>query len=261
MDEPDDAFDAAAAVASLPGLFTARDLAGAARVFARIDWPQGRVPPWGESYVRLVRGTTAGDAAELIHLIAREVRGSGGRRPAHLLAELSRLLPDEVLPEVCVDWLAGADRSGGAVAWDGEVARVVGACLASGVQLAPVLVAAIRRMPDYPLWSGRGVLAELAAAFPRLVLNPGEAWSDAALADADQPRAAVAGPAPSRGHGVSGEAVRALGEDRARVAGRRRRTCCGGTDRRLAGSGGTAPAPSRWPAAAGAPMSCSTPTT
>ena len=184
MDERDEAFDAPGAVASLPGLFEARDLAGAARVFVRIDWPLGRVPSWGGSYARQVRGITADDAVELIHLIAREVRGSGARRPAVLLGELSRLLPDEVLPDVCVDWLAGADRAGGgAVGWGGEVSRVVEACVASGVPLAPGLVAAIRRMADHPSWSGQGLLAELAAAFPGLVLNPGEAWSDAALAD------------------------------------------------------------------------------
>jgi hypothetical protein len=102
-----------------------------------------------EAYARQVRGITAGDAVELIHLIAREVRGSGARRPAVLLGELSRLLPDEVLPDLCVDWLAGADRyGGGGIGWGGEVSRVVEACVALGTPL-----------------------------------NPGEAWSDAALAD------------------------------------------------------------------------------
>ena len=95
MDERDEAFDAPAAVASLPGLFAARDLAGVAHVLVRIDWPLGRIPPWGGSYARQVRDITADDAAELIHLIAREVRGSGAYRPAVLLCELSRLLPDE----------------------------------------------------------------------------------------------------------------------------------------------------------------------
>src|ERR1700722_14919980 len=113
MDERDEAFDAPAAVASLPGLFAARDLAGAARVFVRIDWPLGRVPSWGGSYAHEVRDVTAGDAVELIHLIAREVRGSGAPRPAVLLGELSRLLPEEALPDVCVDWLAGAERYAG----------------------------------------------------------------------------------------------------------------------------------------------------
>lgn len=184
MDERDEAFDVPAAVASLPGLLAARDLAGVAHVLVRIDWPLGRIPPWGGSYARQVRDITADDAVELIHLIAREVRGSGAYRPAVLLCELSRLLPDEVLPDVCVDWLAGADRyGGGGVGWGGEVSRVVEACVASGGPLAPGLVAAIRRMADHPSWSGKGVLAELAAAFPALVLNPGEAWSDAALAD------------------------------------------------------------------------------
>jgi Domain of unknown function (DUF4132) len=186
MNDRDEAVDRPAAIATLPGLLAARDLAGLARVLVRLDWPQGRIQPWDESYARLVRGLTADDTIELIHLIGREVRGSGADRPAVLLSELSRPLPDEVLPDVCADWLAGADRheGGGGVGWGGEVARMAAACVASGTPLSPGVTAAIRRMASHPAWSGKTVLAELAATLDDPVLNPGEAWSDAALADA-----------------------------------------------------------------------------
>src|ERR1035438_6175396 len=100
MGEYEEVVDRPAAIASLPGLLTARDLAGLARVLIRLDWPMGRIQPWDESYVRLLRELTADDVIELIHLIAREIRGSGADRPAVLLSELSRFLPDEVLPDV-----------------------------------------------------------------------------------------------------------------------------------------------------------------
>jgi hypothetical protein len=97
------------------------------------------------------------------------------------------MLPDEVLPDVCADWLTGADRheGGGGVGWGGEVARMTAAYVASGVPLSPGVIAAVRRMASHPAWSGKTVLAELAATLDDPVLNPGEAWSDAALADAD----------------------------------------------------------------------------
>ena len=186
MNEHEDAVDRPAAIASLPGLLAARDLAGLARVVMRLNWPLGRIQPWDESYVRLLRDLTTDDTIELIHLIAREIRGSGADRPAVLLSELSRLLPDEVLPDVCADWLTGADRheGGGGVGWGGEVARMAAAYVASGAPLSPGVIAAIRRMASHPAWSGKTVLAELAATLDDPVLNPGEAWSDAALADA-----------------------------------------------------------------------------
>src|SRR6516225_661579 len=98
MNGHEEAVDRPAAIASLPGLLAARDLAGVARVLVKLDWPQGRIQPWDESYARLVRDLTVSDVIELIHLIAREVRGSGAGRPSVLLGELSRMLPDEVLP-------------------------------------------------------------------------------------------------------------------------------------------------------------------
>jgi hypothetical protein len=186
MDEYAEAVDRRAAIASLPGLLEARDLAGIARVVISLDWPQGRIQPWDESYVRLIRELKADEVIELIHLMAREIRGSGADRPAVLLSELSRQLPDEVLPDVCADWLTGADRheGGGGVGWGGEAARMAAAYVALGTPLSPGLIAAIRRMASHPAWSGKTVLAELAATLDDPVLNPGEAWSDAALADA-----------------------------------------------------------------------------
>jgi hypothetical protein len=186
MNEHEEAVDRPAAIASLPGLLAARDLAGLARVVIRLDWPQRRIQPWNESYARLVWDLTTDDVIELIHLIAREIRGSGADRPAVLLSELSRLLPDEVLPDVCADWLTGADRheGGGGVGWGGEVVRMAAAYVASGTPLSPGVIATIRRMASHPAWSGKTVLAELAATLGDPVLNPGEAWSDAALADA-----------------------------------------------------------------------------
>jgi hypothetical protein len=180
------AADRPAAIASLPGLLAARDLVAVARVLVRLDWPQGRIQPWDESYARLVRDLTVSDVIELIHLIAREVRGSGANRPAVLLSELSQVLPDEVLADVCADWLTGAERhdGGGGVGWGGEVARMAEAYVASGAQLSPGVIAAVRRMASHPAWSGKTVLAELAATLDDPVLNPGEAWSDAALSDA-----------------------------------------------------------------------------
>ena len=56
--------------------------------------------------------------------------------------------------------------------------------LRQGSPLSPGVVAAIRRMASHPAWSGKGPLAELIATLGGPVLNPGEAWSDAALADA-----------------------------------------------------------------------------
>ena len=186
MDESNEAFDRPAAIASLPDLYAARDLAGLARVLIRLDWVIGRIYPWDQDYVLFMRSIPTDDVVELIHLIAREVREAGADRPAALLWELSLRLPDEVLPEVCADWLAGADRRDDShgVAWGGETARMAAACLASGIPLSPGVVAAIRRMASHPAWSSKGPLAELIATLGGPVLNPGEAWSDAALADA-----------------------------------------------------------------------------
>jgi hypothetical protein len=58
------------------------------------------------------------------------------------------------------------------------------AYVALGTPLSPGVIAAIRRMASHPAWSGKTVLAELAATLDDPVLNPGEAWSYAALADA-----------------------------------------------------------------------------
>jgi Domain of unknown function (DUF4132) len=186
MNEDDEAFDRPAVIASVPDLYAARDLAGLARVLTRLDWPQGRIYPWDSDLILYVRSIATDDVVELIHLIAREVRGSGADRPALLLSELSQMLPDEVLPDVCADWLTGADRheGGGGIGWGGEVARMAAACEASGTPLSPGVTAAIRRMASHPAWSGKTVLAQLAATLGDPVLNPGEAWSDAALADA-----------------------------------------------------------------------------
>ena len=43
MDEGNEAFDRPAAIASLPDLYAARDLAGLARVLIRLDWVIGRI--------------------------------------------------------------------------------------------------------------------------------------------------------------------------------------------------------------------------
>src|ERR1700743_3716848 len=163
MDEGNEAFDRPAAIASLPDLYAARDLAGLARVLVRLDWVLGRIYPWDDDYVLFVRSIPTDDIVELIHLIAREVREAGADRPAALLWELSLRLPDEVLPEVCADWLAGADRRDDShgVAWAGETARMAAACLASGIPVSPGVVAAIRRMASHPAWSGKGPLTEL----------------------------------------------------------------------------------------------------
>ncbi len=61
MNEYEEAVDRPAAIASLPGLLAARDLAGLARVVIRLDWPLGRIQPWDESYVRLLRDLTTDD--------------------------------------------------------------------------------------------------------------------------------------------------------------------------------------------------------
>src|SRR5689334_8442991 len=106
MDEDDEGFDRPTAIASLPDLYTARDLDGLASVLTRLDWVHGRVYPWDQDHVLFVRSITTDDVVELIHRIAREVRG-GADRPAALLWEFARRVPDELLPEVCADWLTG----------------------------------------------------------------------------------------------------------------------------------------------------------
>lgn len=185
-------FDAVmAAGAALPALAAARDLAGLSRILIRLDQAvNGYYFFDDERRLGPVLSMGSGDVTELIGLIGREVR-AGTARPGYLLHGLSETLPDEVVPLVCADWLAGMDRQGHA-GYGHEMTRMARAFVASGTPLSPGVIATIRRTVTTPYYGkttppdpGDLELIAFAATLPAdPVLNPGEAWADAALADA-----------------------------------------------------------------------------
>jgi hypothetical protein len=122
------------------------------------------------------------DMAKLIRLLAGSAAEQAREPVRYLFAWLAAGLPDDLLPAVCDDWLAVA--ADGERYVDGDQAvRMARAQLASGAPLSEESIAAIRRTASLPGYGDRGLI-DFAATLGRPVLNPGEAWSDAALADA-----------------------------------------------------------------------------
>jgi hypothetical protein len=181
----------AAAAARVRALVVTRDLEALARELAQINesrdvyWPDGA----GFDLLKPVLDMHTYDVIELIHLLARhagESAADSASSPSflHLFERLAKPLPDDVLPMVCDDWLAVAADQERYVDED-QTVRMARARLASGLPLSGGSIAAIRRTASIPHYGG-GDLVEFAATLDLPVLNPGEAWSDAALADAAQ---------------------------------------------------------------------------
>jgi hypothetical protein len=179
--DPADSDAVTAAGAALPALIAARDLAGLARILIRLSQAAGGLYFLDDGRRQLEPVLSMGSSAvmELIALIGREVR-AGAVRPGYLLHGLSETLPDEAVPLVCADWLAGMDRRGNA--GDGhEMTRMARAFVASGTPLPPGLIATIRRTVITPYYGksippdpGELGLIEFAATLPAdPVLNPG----------------------------------------------------------------------------------------
>jgi hypothetical protein len=174
-----------AAAARIRPLAVRRDLDALARELAEMT--RSREVSWYDSehlwtlqpVLDLLRPD---DMARLIRLLAGSAAEQAHEPVRDLFAWLAAGIPDDLLPAVCDDWLAVAAAGERYVNGD-QAVRMARAKLASGAPLSGESIAAIRRTTSLPGCGERGLI-DFAATLGRPVLNPGEAWSDAALADA-----------------------------------------------------------------------------
>jgi hypothetical protein len=170
----------AALAARVRGLIAARDLDALADELVDINYsPPGFAGPEAGYALGLALAMRLDNVVELMRLLARQCAGMGVwpdmvKSAGLMFQQLAEGLPDESLPLVCDYWLGAAKRVDYRYCIDGLI-RMARARLAAGAPLAPELITRIRRHD-----------AQVAATLDGPVLNGGEAWSDAALADAAQ---------------------------------------------------------------------------
>ena len=170
----------AALAARVRGWIAAHDLDALADELVSINYsPPGFADPEAGRALGLALAMELDDVVELMRLLARRCAGMGVypdmvKSAGLMFQQLADRLPDESLPLVCDYWLGAAERVDYRYCIGGLI-RMTRARLATGAPLAPELITMIRRHDP-----------QVAATLGGPVLKGGEAWSDAALADAAQ---------------------------------------------------------------------------
>jgi hypothetical protein len=170
------------------------DLDALARIMmeagARPDqfWPRGE----GTAALTAISDLPGQDLITLIRAVialASETDPEGGRTAesnraavGNLLGRLANRLSDEEIRDLPDDWFDNLEAE--YIDYQGDaLARIAKAYLAAGAKLNAAAVAVIRRTATVMSYQ-RGEVHEVAALLDEPVINPGEAWSDAAIADA-----------------------------------------------------------------------------
>lgn len=146
---------------------------GSAALFAVSELPNRDLITVIRAVIRLASGAAAGDPD-----------GAAPSRAAvgDLIGRLANRLSDEEVAALSGDWLDNLDVE--YIDHHGpELARIAKAQLAAGTPLDPGVVAVMRRTAIVAPYHN-SELIQVAATLAEPVLNPGEVWSDAAMADA-----------------------------------------------------------------------------